>query len=263
VKKRLLFSLGVFAIFFGGVVFFLYFNKQADDQDCSQAQDNGAGVLGFNHNNVNLVGLDENIAAVWYKVSMPANLTLKSNLESKETAGNIFSSRNCKFLVSSGFYDTNDTHIGLFQYKGEVISPLQSNKLLNGVLSINSFNTPRISEEPPKDDLLLGLQSGPLLYSNGQELALDLRSDKPSRRIVAAITGYNELIFIALYSNEQVFLGPLLSEVPGYLTTFIDKSGIQIADAINLDGGKASAFILENFKLTELSVIGGYFCYID
>lgn len=224
-----------------------------DDQSDQQ-------VLGFKKSEIKTVFLDNDIVAAWYFIPTPLNLKLKSNLEKRQTAQDIFENEGCLFLASSGFYDQEGHHLGLFQYKQEVVSPLQSNEFLNGYLTVNQFGTPMIGNFLP-NNLYLGLQSGPLLYQNGQRIELNLKSDKYSRRIVAAVTGENKLLFIALYSNKQNFSGPLLGDVPRLLSVFIDKTDLKIADAINLDGGKASAFLDQDFRLTEISFVGGYFCY--
>lgn len=259
--KKIFFICAVLLLSIFSVYVYLQFDtdtnpKSTNPSPLSEKQQ----VLGFG-SQIKTVELQKEIVASWYVVSQPVKLILMSNLQHKQTAQTIFDNQNCKFLVSSGFYDIDDTHIGLFQFKDEQTSPLQSNELLNGFLTVNSFGTPMVADTLSDDDLYLALQSGPLIYQNGQKIKLNLSSDKHSRRIIAVVTGKNELLFIALYSNKQIFDGPYLSEVPNLLDTFVNKTGISIADAVNLDGGKASAFLSDDFSLTELSIIGGYFCY--
>lgn len=239
----------------------VYFTEQNPEVENTTSSDQR--VLGYPDSQIKSIPLNSEITAAWFLVSEPTKLNLKSNLQDKQTAQTIFQNENCQFLVSSGFYDPQGRHIGLFQYKNNTISPFQSNELFDGFLTVNQFGTPMIGPDVPNDESFLALQSGPLLFQNGHELDLNLESDKNSRRVIAAVTGENKLLFIILYSNKQSFSGPLLKEVPDLLDTFVDKTGQNIADAINLDGGKASAFIGPRFKLTEISIIGGYFCYTN
>ncbi len=39
------------------------------------------------------------------------------------------------------------------------------------------------------------------------------------------------------------------------------KIGIKVDDAINLDGGSASFYFDGTNKLSELSIVGSYFCF--
>jgi hypothetical protein len=52
----------------------------------------------------------------------------------------------------------------------------------------------------------------------------------------------------------------LLSELPDILQRLEDKAGLKFVDALNLDGGAHSVFVTDEVSLTELSLIGSYFC---
>ena len=65
---------------------------------------------------------------------------------------------------------------------------------------------------------------------------------------------------MALYFPDQEYSGPLLARVPYILEKIAKKEQITIPDAINLDGGSASAFLSPDTHLTELNPVGGYFC---
>jgi len=249
-------------LFLGLVVllFVLVFNLFFDGND--QGEKNP--VLGDSQpkkKDLSLTLTDE-YEALWYQVEDLDKLILKSNLEEKEAASNLFASNSCSFLINGGFYSTDFKHIGLFLVEGNTLSPSQDNSLLNAFLSVNSLGTAKIGILPD-EDLRFALQTGPLLVSNGQYKKLSLRSDKYARRSVAMVTGSNDLIFMMLYSGESHFSGPLLSEVTYLIQIFSQKININIADAINLDGGKASAFITKETVVTELSPIGSFFCVVE
>jgi hypothetical protein len=91
-------------------------------------------------------------------------------------------------------------------------------------------------------------------------LPLAIKNDEPNRRIVAATTDNNQLIFMVFYRDSSQFQGPMLGLLPELISMFTRQTGIDIVDAINLDGGSASVFISNYDRLNELAHIGSYFC---
>ncbi len=196
----------------------------------------------------------------WAEIKDLDGLTLIPNFATKRSAGSVFRDEECRLLTSAGFYDPSDQPIGLFVTDGVTQNPFQKNILFNGVLSVNFAATPRITRTPPADPLRLAVQSGPVLIENSFPQKLKLKSDSPSRRVVAAITGDNSLLFIIFFDPESQFQGPLLADLPNRLGQFSAETGIALADAINLDGGTASAFYTPDFSLSEASPVGAFFC---
>ena len=184
-----------------------------------------------------------------------SSLQLFSNLDEKQSAINLKQKYDCQILTSAGFYDTENQHLGWFQVNGIEMSPRQNNRLFDGFLSISSGRIdldfrPRLGAD-------YGLQSGPMLVFDSKPLKLTIKDDQPRRRVVAALTGDNQLIFMVILSPDSNYAGPLLAETPK-LVLGINQA---ITAAINLDGGSASAFISQDIALKEYSPIGGYFCY--
>ena len=91
---------------------------------------------------------------------------------------------------------------------------------------------------------------------------LSILDDKPGRRVVVA-QAENKIYFIAFYNNNSVYLGPNLSDLPQLLKMFAQKRKTTILNALNLDGGAASAFHTDNFSLPELTPVGSFFCIKD
>jgi len=184
-----------------------------------------------------------------------SSLQLFSNLNGRQSSVSLKQKHQCQVLTSAGFYDTENQHLGWFQVNGIEMSPRQNNRLFDGFLSISSGRIdldfrPRLGAD-------YGLQSGPMLVYDGKPLKLTIKDDQPRRRIVAALTGENQLIFMVILSFDSNYAGPLLAETPK-LVLGINPA---ITAAINLDGGSASAFISQDIALKEYSPIGGYFCY--
>ncbi|MFI5241143.1 MAG: phosphodiester glycosidase family protein [Microgenomates group bacterium] len=208
----------------------------------------------------------QNISVAWVKIDNLDNLKLIANFDERLTANEAKQKYNCDTLVNGGFYieKTNDigsyAPIGLFISDYAKHADYKNSTLLSGVLSINDFATPRITSKTPKDQLRIGLQNGPLLIENDSLRKLTLVSDEPARRIVAATTGANELYFLAFYNPDSAFLGPKLGDLPKALSIFEAETNIDLADALNLDGGNASVFLSKDTSLSSSTPVGSYFC---
>lgn len=195
----------------------------------------------------------------WFQAE-PDKLNLISNFKEKQNANNLFAENNCKLAANAGFYSIENKALGYFVNNYEVNYEFKPNKIMNGILSVNSLNTPRITREVTSDSPRIAVQTGPMLIENDFDLKAKLVKDKNARRMVAAVTGENKLYFLSIYNSESVFLGPEISELAEILIKFEELQDINIADAINLDGGKASYFNNGETVLTEISPIGALFC---
>jgi uncharacterized protein YigE (DUF2233 family) len=189
----------------------------------------------------------------------PNKLFLFANFEKGEKAEDSKARFNCRNLANGGFYDEKFRPIGLFISEYKEISSWQKNRLFNGVFSINMFGTSRITREPPRDPLRIAVQSGPLVFENGGKVTFRSSRDY-SRRVVVAVTSENKPLFIVFYSPSNFLEGPKLDELPLLIEKINSSSYLSIADALNLDGGTASAFYSDNFGLGEVSKVGSFFC---
>lgn len=188
------------------------------------------------------------------EVEETGKLKLFSNLVKKQEAQLLKEVNNCQALVNAGFYDEKDQHLGWFVSEGKEISPAQTNRLFNGFLTVSDDGA-IIDFEPRPGSV--GLQSGPVLVYDGKPLKLTIKDDQPRRRVVAALTRDQQLIFLVILANQSDYAGPLLSETPKLLLAL----NPEIVAAINLDGGSASAFLTAAVSLRESRPIGGFFCY--
>lgn len=198
------------------------------------------------------------IRIAWASVN-PNRVELYSNLKDQKLSEEIKVNKSCSVLVNGGFYSKTNTHLGLFITDFKATSPFSESALRNGFLSIVTDEA-HIQDFPPDNNPRIAIQSGPLLMLNNQMLNLEIKNDQPDRRIVGATTKDGKLIFLALYRDNSEYQGPLLTDLPEIISLFKKESGIKISDAINLDGGSASAFISNYILLRELAYIGSYFC---
>jgi len=198
--------------------------------------------------------------AFYLKVPYGGDIILIPNFSEKETSANIFERSKCRALISGGFYNLDGSPTGLFISEGQEIKGYSRSSLANAIYSLNDFETPRITQPPPRDHLRIALQAGPLLIENSLRQKLRLARDEEARRIVLAITGENESVFIVFFSPESVYSGPKLADLADVLNEFQSKTGIILADAMNLDGGTASAFYTDEIRLPETKSVGSFLC---
>jgi hypothetical protein len=214
-------------------------------------------------NPVEITYNEQDFSVAWYKLEPVENLILIPNYNLKLTSTEAAEKYNCKFLGSAGFYSKEGKPLGLVVADGQKVNSWQKNSLLNGVFSVNRLLTPRITRDEPKDLLALAVQSGPLIKENAAYQTVDQGNDNSDRRMLLATTGENKAIYLAIYNRNSVLLGPKLSDLPEIIKVFERRLGIIFADVINLDGGSASAYSTEDFKLPEVANVGSFFCLKD
>jgi exopolysaccharide biosynthesis protein len=71
------------------------------------------------------------------------------------------------------------------------------------------------------------------------------------------------MIIISIFDERQVNTGPLLSDLPEIVGEASNKYGLNIKNAVNLDGGACSAFISGSTALPELVRSGSFLCIRD
>jgi hypothetical protein len=202
---------------------------------------------------------NDNYKVNWLVIRNNSNLSLYSNSSERLTSEEVKLKYNCSHIISAGFINESNDHIGLFKNHKGIVSNSVKNNTFNGYFSLDDQNIANISNQVPENSKI-AVQSGPLLFLDNRPLTLSLKNDKYSRRIVAAVNRQNEAIFIVFYSKNSPFNGPLLSELPSLIEDLENNTSINITDAINLDGGTHSVFKSGQLNLTEASIAGGYFC---
>lgn len=185
------------------------------------------------------------------------NLNLIYNLDLRQTTAELITTHKCRAAANGGFYTTNYLPLGLFKIDGHIYEKAKTSQLINAYLSVS--DTAEIVRTVPENSRLT-LQAGPLLLWKGQPFTLNIRQDKPARRITAGITAGGKLIFLSLITPENSFSGPYLTDLPKIVKNISDEENFNLESAVNLDGGSASGFFTEQIRLQELSVVGSLFC---
>lgn len=196
----------------------------------------------------------------WVKVPDLGRFFLYPNFKERLSTQELLKQEGCQSLVSAGFYTKENEPIGLFITEGEQIKNRVESRLFDGIFSVDRNNEAKISLQTPQENVRLALQSGPVLIKDGKVLKLQIKEDKSARRVVLALNKTGEVYFLAIFNKDSVFEGPLLAELPRVVKSLEEKMDVEFLDALNLDGGSASAFYSDFLSLSELTPIGSFFC---
>ena len=200
------------------------------------------------------------INAAIIKIENSRSLTLIPNFEEKLSSAEIMKRNNCKAGFSGGFYDKEDKPIGLFKSNNSYLGDmLVDDPFFNGYfVGIDDGGLGVVSGLSERGYLFI-VQSGPLLFDEWKPRKLKLLNDEQARRIVVAKYTADTYV-IAFYDPNSYFSGPYLSDVGELIVKLEEKMGTKIPQALNLDGGGASAFYNEKTRLEELISVGSFFC---
>lgn len=194
------------------------------------------------------------------KIENINNLRLIPNFEEKTSSAELLVKNNCRFLISGGFYDQEDRPLGWFFTQEKLSRKEIKSSLLNGFFFYNQQEGIIINSALPKNPVVWGLQTGPLLILEGKPLSLKMAKDEPARRMVAVLGQNDELFFLVITGSNSLAGGPLLADLPLVVQEIGRLLKNDFKAAINLDGGTASAFINGEKTIKEYTRIGSFFC---
>jgi uncharacterized protein YigE (DUF2233 family) len=203
---------------------------------------------------------NESYAYSLVRVAIASNITLIPNFTDKTDAKTLADANGCRQAISGGFYDKAGKPLGFFFADNRTLGQEIHSTLLNGFFWADTAGSALISTALPDIPYRFALQTGPLLLFNGQTMPLTIENDEHARRMVVGKTTNNQFIFLAVYSGESAYFGPLLSGLPSVVSSISSKDNLGIEDALNLDGGSASAFYSGDTRLSELTPVGSLFC---
>jgi uncharacterized protein YigE (DUF2233 family) len=189
-----------------------------------------------------------------------SRIQLIPNFTDSVSSDDLIQKHACIAGINGSFYDTDNRPLGLFLSNGTTLRARSNSTLMNGFFNITANNIATISYDAPEEGSRIALQSGPMLISDAYIARLSIRNDEHARRMVAALSADEEIIFLTLFHPESTFDGPLLTDLPAYVAAVNQKELLNITHAINLDGGSASAFHNTDTTLSELTHVGSFFC---
>ena len=206
-----------------------------------------------------IVFKDKTYAYAFFSVSPENQVMLLPNFTDKASSLDIAAKNSCIYGINGGFYDTNSMPLGGFKSLHSLVKKPVKNRLIDGFIWQSDTKRAITLSEPP-DDSQWYLQTGPLLYHNSVATSISIANDEYRRRSVAGISKDNHLFFFSIYNPESVYEGPLLSDMPSIMNQINAQEPFVLVEAINLDGGSASAFVTKEKTLQEFSPIGSFFC---
>lgn len=189
------------------------------------------------------------------KIPTSSTARLIPNFTQKESAQEIVEVNHCTSAINGGFYDTNDQPLGRYFVNNNFLNPnIHNPDFLNGFVwadkkGVLNFTT----EEPQNSTVSFLFQTGPYMKTTTN---LRIRDDEVNRRMLLAKTKENEIYLLSMTQDANIHSGPLLAEVPQILALLPQG----FVEAINLDGGSASAVITSNVKLNEIVAVGSLIC---
>jgi len=199
-------------------------------------------------------------AYAFIREATASSISLIPNFTEKRDAKTIRDVHACNAALNAGFYDASGKPLGYFFTDKKTYGKQIQSALVNGFFWANHDGVAVISTELPHVPMRFALQTGPILLFDGQSMPLVIQHDEPARRMVAAKTRGNTYVFLTVYDENSVFGGPLLSDLPSAVEEISNQEEFRIADAINLDGGSASAFYNGDTNLSEFTPVGSLFC---
>lgn len=210
-------------------------------------------------------GISLDYSGVTYKVLYlqvkdTGKITLSPNFEKKQTSNELKTEKQCDYLLSGGFYDKDDTPIGLLISNGYEQSFYQTNSLFNGIFGVTYAEKPFLGSNYPRGSTRLAVQAGPILILDSKLQALSIKNDEPNRRNFVALVDDGSLVFASVFDKTSEYNGPELADMPKIVDRLSEKLNMDFISAMNLDGGSASAFLTPSGGVEEISYIGSYFC---
>ena len=137
--------------------------------------------------------------------------------------------------VNGGYFKPDRTPLGLVISRGVTLHPLESAKILTGVLAVTPRGATllRTSEVKAGPELREALQAGPFLVDHGKAVA-GLTAIRRAERTVLLADSKGVAALLTTAPVTLAELGSILA-TPGILP------GLKIDRALNLDGGSSTA----------------------
>lgn len=194
------------------------------------------------------------------RVESGAGLELIPNFKERLGTEEIIERHKCKEAVSGGFYGEDNKPLGLFMVGERKLGGPRESQLFNGFVWADEGDVIGVGYERPEGKVRFILQTGPVVFDNGEKSELELFGDKMARRVMVGVTGEKRAVFLAVFDPETAVLGPRLVDLPGIVESLNETQKLDLVNVVNLDGGRASAFYASGLTLREVTPVGSLFC---
>lgn len=165
-----------------------------------------------------------------------ATLRVADNPDGNEDLASVMRRTRGLAGVNGGYFDPQNTPVGLLISNGKLIAPLRKARLLSGVLvaTKNRVELVRSGEYSSRKSATNALQCGPFLVDGGAVVP-GLNNTRPARRT-----------FVLTSGSDRAALGfcssVTLAQMGEILATARLAPDLKVQRALNLDGGSSSAF---------------------
>ncbi len=191
------------------------------------------------------------------------NLLLIPNFKEEYYAEDIAKTNECDYAINGGFYREDGLPLGLFYSNNTQLGKTAKSSIAKGFFIQKKDGDKNFALDPPKDysTIDFAFQSGPLFQA--RNIRLPMIKDEFARR---SLIGWDESSYylITVFSSENFYEGPLLSDLPSIFADKNIQNTIPFKLLLNLDGGSASFFYSKNsgepFVLSSFSNVGSVIC---
>jgi uncharacterized protein YigE (DUF2233 family) len=199
----------------------------------------------------------------YYLIPKNSQLKLIPNFSASFAASKIIQGK-CDFAINGGLYTEEAKPVGLFYLNGQSLGQQITHQTFNGFLTQNKKNILNISSQDDFDNDLtqynFALQSGPFYNFQNSYTSTDFVNHEFSRRHLIVEDNQNNFYFFSISLTENAFSGPRLEDIPVFFTSSEIQKIAQFTNALNLDGGAASAFYDGTYLVQELTPVGSILC---
>ena len=187
------------------------------------------------------------------------------NFKKTYTSQDIIDNYKCDIIINGAFYMKSFEPLGLYYYDKIQLGVMTDNNIFNGIISLNEdkvWDISKTSTYLPKKSNIFEIQSGPLLVFESKYTNIPT-FDNSGRRIVFVLDKFSSPSILVIYKKDLLNEGPEFKDLVDIIKILINENGVDIYDAINLDGGNSSLYIDDNISLKENAFSGSYLCFYN
>jgi uncharacterized protein YigE (DUF2233 family) len=205
------------------------------DWRVSSTQTETSSIAGVEHRHIVLTETDSNDEAILDLAlfsTKSAGLRVIDNPKGESDLAAVARRARVIAGVNGGYFDPQNTPVGLLISDGRLIAPLRKARLLSGVLVITKarIEVIRSAEYSSRKYAIAAVQCGPFLVDAGKAVA-GLNDTRPARRT-----------FVFTSGPDRGAIGFCSSVTLAQLGEILATPELKAQRALNLDGGSSSAF---------------------
>lgn len=218
------------------------------------------------NSDLNLQQLEVNKQKIYFSIINPEKFQLEivQNTEYTHTKNlqKIHQDYDSLLTFNGSFFSEKFTPTGLLISTGQELAPLIKADLLDGILTIDQNNQPKLynydefKKVRSKLHLQFAIQNGPTLINTQGQIIISNKSIKKANRTAIGLTKDNQLVVII---DRQTILdqdkSPTLYEFADLIKNSPELKNLGIHSVLNLDGGPSTGLVIHDQYIPELDKI--------